>query len=76
MGDAENAYPDQGGEAVSPLNDLVGHAISYRITVEPNRGQKALTLQTLPAIESVPAVTTPQASADPAITAWQAAHCG
>ena len=61
--DAENAYLEWDGEEVSPLDDLAGHAITYRITVGPNRGQKAFTLQTLPAIESEADTTTPVASA-------------
>ena len=36
------------------LDDLAGHAISYRIAVGPNRGQKAFALRTLPAVESEP----------------------
>ena len=35
-------------ELASPLDDLLGHAITYRIAVGPQRGQKAFTLQTLP----------------------------
>ncbi len=61
--DAENAYLDWDSESDSPLDDLAGHAIAYRIAVGANRGQKAFTLQTVPAIESEPATTTPVASA-------------
>ena len=53
--DAENAYLEWDGEEASPLDDLAGHAITYRIAVGPNRGQKAFTLQTLPAREPEPA---------------------
>ena len=49
--DAENAYLEWDAEQASPLDDLVGHAITYRIAVGPNRGQKAFTLQTLSARE-------------------------
>ena len=55
MRDAENAYLDWDAEQASPLDDLAGHAITYRIAVGPNRGQKAFTLQTLPAVEAEPA---------------------
>jgi hypothetical protein len=61
--DAENVYLEWDGEVASPLDDLAGHAITYRIAVGPNRGQKAFTLQTLPALESEPGTTTPVASA-------------
>jgi len=46
--DADNAYLDLDPETASPLDDLAGHSITYRIAVGPNRGQKAFTLQTLP----------------------------
>ncbi len=49
--DAENAYLEWDGEEASPMDDLAGHAITYRIAVGANRGQKAFTLQTLPAVE-------------------------
>jgi hypothetical protein len=61
--DAENAWLDWDGEEVSPLDDLAGHAIAYRIAVGPNRGQKAFMLQTVPAIESEPGTTRAVASA-------------
>ena len=41
---AENAEP-------GPLDDLVGHSITYRIAVGPRAGRKLFTLQTLPANE-------------------------
>jgi hypothetical protein len=61
--DSENAYLEWDGEEASPLDDLAGHAITYRIAVGPNRGQKAFTLQTLPASELEAGSTTPVASA-------------
>ena len=57
MRDAENAYLDWEGQEATALDDLAGHAITYRIAVGPNRGQKAFTLQTLPALESEPGTT-------------------
>ena len=61
--DAENAYLAWDDEEASPLDDLAGHAITYRIAVGPNRGQKAFTLQTLPAREADPAESHPVACA-------------
>jgi hypothetical protein len=46
--DDENAWLDWDDEQASALDDLAGHAITYRIAVGPHRGQKAFTLQTLP----------------------------
>jgi len=45
--DAESAYLQWEDERSSPLDDLLGAAITYRIAVGPQRGQKAFTLQTL-----------------------------
>lgn len=47
--DAENSY--LAGEAVDedPMNQLLGHSITYRIAVGPQQGRKVFTLQTLPA---------------------------
>jgi len=46
---AENSYLV--GEVVDddPLNQLLGHSITYRIAVGPQAGRKVFTLQTLPA---------------------------
>jgi len=45
--DMENAWlaADRPG---GPLDDLIGHSITYRIAVGPRAGQKLFTLQTLP----------------------------
>jgi hypothetical protein len=46
--DMENAWlamPEEGG----PLDDLIGHSITYRVAVWPRVGQKLFTLQTVPA---------------------------
>ena len=32
------------------MDDVIGHAVTYRIAVGPHCGQKAFTLQTLPAM--------------------------
>ena len=46
--DAENSYLS--GDAVEggPLDQLLGHSITYRIAVGAHAGRKAFTLQTLP----------------------------
>ncbi|MBM4220170.1 MAG: IS91 family transposase [Gammaproteobacteria bacterium] len=46
--DAENAWLSDFRQA-GPLDDLIGHSITYRIAVGPRAGQKLLTLQTVPA---------------------------
>ena len=46
--DTENSYLT--GDAVEggPLDELLGHSITYRIAVGPQAGRKVFTLQTLP----------------------------
>ncbi len=46
--DAENSY--MSGELIEagPLDQLLGHSITYRIAVGPHAGRKVFTLQTLP----------------------------
>jgi hypothetical protein len=46
--DVENVWLAADCE-VGPLEDLIGHAISYRIAGGPRAGQKLFTLQTLAA---------------------------
>jgi len=48
--DMENAWLATQGEG-GPLDDLIGHSITYRIAVGPRAGQKLFTLQTVPARE-------------------------
>jgi hypothetical protein len=43
--DMENAWLNSGAES-GPLDDLLGHSITYRIAVGPRAGQKLFTLQT------------------------------
>ena len=50
--DIENAWLAGDGEA-GPLDDLIGHSITYRIAVGPRAGQKLFTLQTQPAGQDV-----------------------
>jgi ribosomal protein S27E len=45
--DIENAWLAADAEA-GPLDDLIGHSITYRIAVGPRAGQKLFTLQTVP----------------------------
>jgi hypothetical protein len=49
--DAENSY--LAGEAVEagPLDQWLGHSITYRIAVGPQAGRKVFTLRTLPACD-------------------------
>ncbi len=48
--DIESAWLAANAEP-GPLDDLVGHSITYRIAAGPRAGQKLFTLQTLPANE-------------------------
>jgi hypothetical protein len=52
--DAENAYLGTGPGEDSALEGLIGHSITYRITLGPNEGRKAFTLQTLAAALTAP----------------------
>ena len=45
--DLENAWLAANGEP-DPMDDLIGHSITYRIAVGPRAGQKLSTLQTVP----------------------------
>ena len=45
--DIENAWLAGDFEA-GPLDDLIGHSITYRIAVGPRAGQRLFTLQTMP----------------------------
>jgi Putative transposase len=42
------AHVGQVLERRGPLDDLIGHSITYRIAVGPRAGQKLFTLQTVP----------------------------
>ena len=46
--DAESTYLQWDDEDARPLDELLGSAVTYRIAVGSQRGQKAFTLQTLP----------------------------
>ena len=47
--DIENAWLSAEAAGTGPLDDLLGHSITYRIAVGPRAGQKLFTLQTVPA---------------------------
>ncbi len=47
--DAENSYLTSDTVDEDPMNQLLGHSITYRIAVGPQAGRKVFTLQTLPA---------------------------
>ncbi len=49
--DAENRYLASGAVVEDPMNQLLGHSITYRIAVGPQQGRKVFTLQTLPACD-------------------------
>ncbi|MCP4472736.1 MAG: IS91 family transposase, partial [Gammaproteobacteria bacterium] len=49
--DAENSYLASDAVLEDPMNQLLGHSITYRIAVGPQTGRKVFTLQTLPACE-------------------------
>ncbi len=46
---AENCYLAGEGVDAEPMDQLLGHSITYRIAVGPQQGRKVFTLQTLPA---------------------------
>jgi hypothetical protein len=49
--DVENSYLSGEGAEPEPMDQLLGHSITYRIAVGPQRGRKVFTLQTLPACD-------------------------
>jgi hypothetical protein len=48
---AENSYLASAAVDEGPMDQLLGHSISYRIAVGPQAGRKVFTLQTLPACD-------------------------
>jgi hypothetical protein len=48
--DMQNAWLSTQAEG-GPLDDLIGHSITYRVAVGPRAGQKLFTLQTVPSRE-------------------------
>lgn len=49
--DAQNSYlaSDAVEDEEDPMNQLLGHSVTYRIAVGPRQGRKVFTLQTMPA---------------------------
>jgi ribosomal protein S27E len=52
--DAEQSYLELDPAAGGPLDDLIGHSITYRVAVGPRAGQKVFSLQTVPGREEEP----------------------
>jgi hypothetical protein len=50
--DEENSYLQLDGMEEDPMQQLLGHSITYRVAVGPQQGKKVFTLQTVPATES------------------------
>jgi ribosomal protein S27E len=46
--DCENAYLSLDPAAAGPMDDLLGHSITYRVAMGPRAGQKVFTLQSVP----------------------------
>ena len=47
--DAESSYLELDSATGGPMDDLLGHSITYRVAVGPRAGQKVFSLQTVPA---------------------------
>jgi hypothetical protein len=47
--DAESSFLELDSAAGGPMDDLLGHSITYRVAVGPRAGQKVFSLQTVPA---------------------------
>ena len=47
--DMENSYLQLDGLETSPMDDVLGHSITYRIAVGAQAGTKVFTLQMVPA---------------------------
>ena len=47
--DCENSYLNFDPATGGPMDDLLGHSITYRVAIGPRAGQKVFTLQTVPA---------------------------
>lgn len=47
--DAASSYLELEPAAGGPMDDLLGHSVTYRVAVGPHAGQKVFSLQTVPA---------------------------
>jgi len=47
--DTESSFLELDAAAGGPIDDLLGHSITYRVAVGPRAGQKVFSLQTVPA---------------------------
>ena len=52
MRDVESSYLAPEAVPEDPMAQLLGHSITYRITVGPQAGRKVFILQTLPVCEA------------------------
>lgn len=68
--DCENAWLSSDPGQAAPLDDLVGHSITYRIAVGPRAGQKVFTLQTVPAQRAGEGRSAAQAADRGPVAAW------
>jgi hypothetical protein len=50
--DEENSYLQLDGMEEDPMQQLLGHSLTYRVAVGPQQGKKVFTLQTVPATET------------------------
>ena len=46
--DCDSSFLTLDAEAGGPMDDLLGHSITYRVAMGPRAGQKIFTLQTVP----------------------------
>jgi ribosomal protein S27E len=52
--DVEESFLELDPASGGPMDDLLGHSITYRVAVGPRAGQKVFSLQTVPAREEQP----------------------
>jgi hypothetical protein len=76
--DAENSYLSGDAVEAGPLDQLLGHSITYRIAVGPHAGRKVFTLQTLPDCNepSVDPPTAPEIITTQSVSAYSAKRRG
>jgi ribosomal protein S27E len=52
--DAEESFLELDPAGCGPMDDLLGHSITYRVAIGPRAGQKVFSLQSVPAREGEP----------------------